>query len=226
MENGQAVIEVKDDQQYKGAINSLVSSADSLEITNDFAQDEAARLGKDLKKWVEDAEAYFEPEISAAFKLHRSLTAKRNSVVQPVKDAIVRLGQRLGIYQGEARRKQAEAEEKERARAAEAEKKEQEKLLNKAAEADLKGNTEKAEDLLNKAEEVYVAPRPVAPAYKPQGTVLNFSVDVVVKDMQLIPLEFLVVDEAKLKRRFKESKYSLAVPGVTFIKTPISSFRG
>ena len=225
MENSQAVIEVKDDQQYKSAINTLVASADSLEITNDLTQDNAASLGKDLKKWVEDVEAYFEPEISAAFKLHRSLTAKRNAVVQPVKEAIIRLGQRLGIYQEAERREQAEAEEKERARAAEAEKKEQEKLLNKAAEADSKGNAEKAEDLLNKAEEVYVAPKPVAPAYKSQGTVLNFNVEFVVKDLNLIPREFLIVDEAKLKRRYKESKYSLVVPGVSFFKKPVSVFR-
>jgi hypothetical protein len=224
--NGQEVIIVKDDSQQRTRAAELVKTADSLVVVSDLGQDQAASVGRDLKAYLNEVEKYFAPEIEQAHTLHKNLCAKRNAVIDPIKAAILRLGQKLGVYQDEQRRKIAEKEEAERQRAVDAEKKKQEELLEKAAKADGEGKTEKAEELLEKAENVYVAPRPVAPVVKPQGTALLFNVDVIVKDAKRVPDEFKIVDEAKLKRRFKESKYTLDVPGVVFVKKPVSSFRG
>jgi len=225
-ENGnQVVIQVKDDKQHLSRAANLVTAADALKVTSDLEQDQAAELGRDLKTYLEEAEKYFAPEIEAAHKLHKSLCAKRNAVIDPLKAALQRLGGKLGIYQDAQRRKKAEEEEKARLAAEAAEKKKQDELLEKAADADAAGKTEKAEELLEKAENVYVAPRPVAPVSKPAGVALLFNVEVIVKDAKKIPDQYKIVDEAKLKRHFKESKYTMEIPGVVFVKKPVSSFR-
>lgn len=223
--NEQEVIVIKDDSQQRTHATKLVKEADALVIVTDLGQEQASVVGRELKAYLNDVEKYFAPEIEQAHTLHKNLCAKRNAVIDPIKAAILRLGQKLGLYQEQQRKIQADKEEKERQAAADKEKKEQEKLLEKAAKADEEGNTEKAEDLFQRAEGVYVAPRPVVPVVKPQGTALLFNVDVIIKNPKLIPDEFKIVDEAKLKRRFKESKYTLDVPGVTFVKKPVSSFR-
>lgn len=222
----QQVIEVQDDAQHLSRTAKLVQEADSLSITTDVEQEKAAEIGKNLKAFFNEAEAFFAPEIEQAHALHKSLCAKRNKVLDPIRAALLRLGSKLGVYQEAVRKAQAEAEEKARIEAEEKTKKEQDKILEKAAAADGQGNTEKADDLFQKAQEVYVAPRPVAQAVKPQGTSLRFNVEVVIKDASKVPDKYKIIDEAKLKRAFKDENYTLVVPGVVFVKKPISGFRG
>lgn len=224
MENT-AIVQTKDDAQHKTASQQLVARADQLAIKTDLEQNQAAEIGKDLKRWIAEAEAFFEPEISQAYALHKSLCEKRRKVVEPVKDALSRLGARLGVYQDDQRRKKAEEEEAARAAAAAAEKKKQDDLLERAAAAEKKGDDDKAADLLQKAEDVYVAPKPVAPVSRPTGTVLRYTAEVAILDKRQVPHQYLVVDEAALKRDYQRSNFTLAVPGVRFTKKPVSGFR-
>lgn len=224
MENNVTIL-TKDDTQHRTRATEMIAKADALVITADREESDAAELGKQLKTYLNDVEGYFAPEIEDAHALHKKLCAKRNAVVDPLKAALQRLGAKLGVYQDKKRRDAEAAAEKARVEAEEKEKKEKAKLLEKAAAADAAGNTEKADDLMNQAENVYVAPKPVAPVMRPQGTALRFNVEVIIKDASKVPNEFKIVDEAKLKRYFKDADYKLVVPGVVFTKKPIAGFR-
>lgn len=274
--NGQEVIIIKDDAKQRTRAAELVKQADELVVVSDLGQAQADEIGKTLKAYLEEVEAYFAPEIDQAHKLHKGLCAKRNAVVDPVKEAIKRLGAKLGIYQDNQRRIVAEKEEKARLAAEEKERKERKaiqdkidaenKKIREAEEAERKRKAdedaaikatkdkaekerlakeaeerreaqakidaenaariaEKTEDLSAKKDNVYVAPKPVAPVVKPAGNVLLFDVDVIVRDASKVPDQYKVVDEAKLKKHFKESKYTMQVPGIVFTKKPVTSFR-
>lgn len=221
----QEVIVIKDNSKLQNETAMLVRQVEAVEVTTDEQEMEAAELGVKLRGKIKEREDFLKDEIAQADQIHKSLCAKRKLMVDPLRSVLERLSEKMGFFQNEKRRKKQEEEDRARKAAEEKEKKQKQELLDKAVEAEAAGDTDKAEDLLQRTDDVYVAPRPVAPVVKPTGTALTFDVEVLIKNPKLIPDEFKIVDVAKLKRRFKESKYTLQVQGVQFIKKPITNFR-
>lgn len=136
------------------------------------------------------------------------------------------LRQKVSDYQ----RQQREAEEKERARlekeAQAKAKEEQQKLLDKAAEHEANGNLKQAEKTLAKAQEV--APKQVLVAPKvenPTGASFKKVWRYRIVNEQLIPHEYLTVNEKAIQSIATAFEGKKEVPGVEFFAENITIIR-
>lgn len=215
----------KDDDKLKEGGDLVRIADDCLTIKNDRDLERANAHTKIMQDFVKLAEDHHADAIKQAHTLHKTLTGMRNKLVDPVKNKLRELSNKMAQYVDDKRR---EAEEKQRKADEAARKKEEaqkQKLLDKAAAEEQAGNVEKADELVEKAENVYVAPRPVAAAPAPQGFVQRYMVEVEVLDKAKVPDQYKIVDESMLKRMYQSSKYSLDVPGVKFTKRPVGAVR-
>lgn len=120
---------------------------------------EIGKLLRDMKKTIVEHYSPIKKSMDAAKKV---VLDKEKADLAPIEEAISRLSSMSTTYL--TAKERARQEEERRLRAIEEEKarKEQERLLAQSAKAEEKGKTEKAEALLEKAEDVYVAPVHVA----------------------------------------------------------------
>lgn len=206
--------------------NLIIQKAEALQVVDDLTLQEAARFGQEIKGFADQIEAYWKPEIDSAYKTHRGLCDKKNALVNPLKKAILILKDRIGRYQVEQQQKREEEERRREAEAREKERKLREKKEREAEEALDKGQEEKAEALLEEAEEVYVAPKPVAAASKAEGVVTRYKYKVRrVVDIKLVPVEYLSVDISKVEKVKNALKEGIEIPGILFVKEPIVGLR-
>lgn len=124
MTDTQTAIAVKDDDKIVRQSMDLVKLANNLVISTDLDFSHAVEIEKTLKAFIEGPGTYHDKEIDMAHKLHASLCAKRNAIVEPVKNAWKRLKDLRARYQWEQEEKRREAQRRaeEEARRKEAEK--------------------------------------------------------------------------------------------------------
>ncbi|MHB8569657.1 MAG: hypothetical protein ACYC97_05595 [Metallibacterium sp.] len=136
-------------------IYSRVSTLKVLNNDDYLMAGESLKRIKDIKTQIE---AYFEPLVSKANALHKELTNKRADALKLVleSDKIVRA--EISRYATEQERLRQIEQRKLEEKAREDARKEQERLLKLAEKAEVKGNDEKAGDLLERAEAVYAEP--------------------------------------------------------------------
>lgn len=198
---GQAAkLTVKDDE-------SCVSGGDILlEITR-------------RKKAVEER---FKEPCEAAFKAHRSLTALRDSVLVPFKQAQDMIDRKIKDYRSEVRRKQ-EAEAAAAFKAAQ-EKAEADRMAKAQAQMD-SGDLTGCEKTLDSP-----LPPPVVrietqapPAMKG----LSFRTDwfFEITDPDAVPRQFCIPDERKIRAMVKGMQKATIIPGVRVWSEEVSSKR-
>jgi len=153
IESGQSV-----ENQLKGQAVSLRESAQSIAVTDEKSYLFAGQFAKDIKDCKSKILDYFKPLKEAAHKAHKTITQREAEEIKPLDEAdtIVRKG--ISDYLNEQERIRKETQRKAEAEAAEAARIEQEKILKQAVKAEEKGNTEKAESLIEKAENIYFQP--------------------------------------------------------------------
>jgi hypothetical protein len=112
-----------------------------------------------------------------------------------------------------------------------------EEALKKAAALEAKGQNKKAEQVLNKAaaqetkisETIKVnsvaAAAPIPPSVKTVGISTREDWDIELIDINLVPREYLMFDEVKVRRVVRASKGAVQIPGVKNIKKTIISQR-
>lgn len=95
------------------------------------------------------------------------------------------------------------------------EKKEKEKLKKKAIKADEKGDTDKAEELRDQAEDVKVA-APIMPSNigKVSGITYKTTWKFKVVDVNKIPREYLIPDEKAIREVVEATKGKLEIEGI------------
>nr|WP_294525808.1 hypothetical protein [uncultured Rhodopila sp.] len=101
---------------------------------------------------------------------------------------------------------------------------EREELERRALSAIDKGQTEKAETLLARAEEVTPVKPDLAPV-KAAGMGFGEAWEFEIIDAAAIPREFLKVDEAKIGQYVRAMKQSAKIAGVRFFSRPKVSVR-
>lgn len=104
----------------------------------------------------------------------------------------------------------------EEAKAREAARIETEELERRAAKAIQKGDTDKAADLMARAAVVVPDLAPTAPV-KAKAMAFTDVWAVAVTDPQLVPRQYLVIDEAKIRAVVKAMKGDIEIPGVKII---------
>ena len=85
---------------------------------------------------------------------------------------------------------------------------------------------EKTAALQEKKENVYVAPRIVAPVMAPAGASVSYDYEPTVINKNIVPEQYKIVDLAMLKKMQKAAKGTLVVPGVSFTKKAVGALRG
>jgi hypothetical protein len=179
------------------------------EIADERGAKDAADLLLEIKAALKEATA-IEREVKAPLQEQVRAIAQwfAANLIDPLMDQETMLKRRIGAYQ-ETVRRNAEAE---RRRAEEAAAKERARLAKLAMKAEADGRLGKAQEFAQRREavvETYVPPPP-----KQQGistrTVWKFRI----VDEGAIPREYLLVDEAGIRKVVSALKGKTSIPGV------------
>jgi hypothetical protein len=139
----------------KTANQIIISSVDTLREGNNFFL-----ACKRLEKQIID---FFAPMKKAASLAHREICDREKEALRPVMDARNNIDWKILEYRKVEKAKAAEQQRLADLERARQEKTEQDKFLTKAAKASEKGQEEKAAELLEKAEQVFIPPTIIAP---------------------------------------------------------------
>lgn len=150
-------------EEIESQAMTLYEQALSIKVVDQPTFEQAGIFGKSLKELEKKITDFFAPLKKAAHEAHKAITKKEADELSPVKEAMDTLRKSMNCFLQEQERIRREEERKAQLAAEEAARKEQERLLALAAKAEEKGKDEKAEELLERAENVYVAPVTVAP---------------------------------------------------------------
>lgn len=154
---------VKMEEELATEALTLYEQALQIKVVDQPTYAAAGEFGKNLKDLEKKIVLYFEPLKKAAHEAHKAITKKEADELSPVKEAmdVVRKSMNTFLAEQERIRREEEARlrREEEARA----QKERDRLMAQAVKAEEKGNEEKAEKLLERAECVYAEPVAVAP---------------------------------------------------------------
>ena len=223
---------MENEEMLKSNALTIYSYAKDLKVVNQedyLAAGETLKGIKEVKKRIED---YFAPIKKSAYDTWKGITAKESDALKLINEAdlIVRNEARKYLTEQERIRKaeqaRLEAEAQERAW------KEQEALLKRAERAEIKGNETKAEQLLEKAENVYAEPVFTTPTVE-KTTKLDNGTITMLKDIEIavidraaflrfainnMPEAVIDINMAKLKKYIKDMKIKTLI-GVSIKKT-------
>lgn len=165
---------------------------------------------KGLRKQIDDT---FDPIITKAHSAHKEAVAQKKKVEGPLAIGEGHIKGLMTDFRNEAERIRREQEAAARA---EATRKAEEEQLAKAEAAEKRGDTAKAEAILNQP--LKVVPMPVKPSETPTVAGVSFRQNwkARVIDETLIPREYLMVDMSALNGIARSMKGKAVVPGVEF----------
>jgi vacuolar-type H+-ATPase subunit I/STV1 len=155
---------------------TLYEQATLLSVTDQASYQSAGELAKTLKSMGTKILDFFAPMKKSTHEAWKSVCSRENEALAPIKEADALLRKNMTRFIDEQEHIRREEQRKLEEAAREAARKEQERLLAQAAKADEKGKADKAEDLLERAENVYVAPVFVPAAVDKTVTINNGSV--------------------------------------------------
>lgn len=150
------------DPQIEEQALCLADQAKAVRIHDQASYGAAVEFGKSLKGMRRKIEDFFSPMKKRAHEAWKAICDSEKEHLAPIDQADAELRKVMNFYLQEQERSRREEEARLRREAEERARKEQERLLAQAAKAEAKGQAEKAEALLERAEDVYVAPVAVA----------------------------------------------------------------
>ena len=215
-----SVMEDVESKELSEKSNALTFSVVGLKILTSDQYELAAEKLKEIKgiyKRLDEKEKSFTSPLNQAktaiIDFFRKPKAALDSAEKVYKSAMVSYNQEQERI---AREAQARLDEQAR--------KEREKLEEQARKAAEKGKTEKSDILLTKAALVS------APVVQPQmvkvaGTGMTLNWDFEVVDESLIPREYMMRDDVKIRRIVKALKSETKIPGIKAVGTPGISSR-
>jgi len=215
------------EQELKQEIEVVDQQVNSLVVQDQESYLMAGNLVMGLNDLRDKIVEYWKSPKKKAFDAHKEIVKKESDMLKPVDDKLRTLKGKLNFYLTEQKRKEREEQEKLNRERREREEKERQKFLEQAAKAEAKGKIEKAEELLEKAEDVYVPPVIVEPEIK-KTTHLDTGTASTTEDIEItitdpievikevaagrLPVIILEIKEAKLKKHTKD--YNLkSIPG-------------
>lgn len=208
-------IDLTDAESNAKAATAILQDVKTFRIVNNDQYKDAAEMLKKIKafaKLLDDKRKQITAPLDTAKKvvmdLFRGPTDALSQAESLLKNAMVGYQQEQEkIRQEQERRAQeaARAEEEKQRKAIEA----------RAAKAEEKGNIAKAEELREKAQEVFV-PRPVVASSleKCSGVATKKVWKFRVTNKILIPIQYLVPDEKMIGEVVRATKGTISIPGV------------
>jgi hypothetical protein len=192
--------------------SDMVAHAEMLVVRDDSTFASGGEMLLDIKRIGKTVEARFKEPVDLAFKAHRSLTALRDSVLAPFQQAEKIIKRKIGDYQYEIERKrQEEATRLRRQAEAQAEADRIAKAQAQMDAGDLKGCEKTLEAPIAPVVVKVETPEP------PKVAGLSFREEwkYEVIDPNLVPREYLMIDESKLRKVVKAlGKAAANIPGI------------
>lgn len=219
-------IETHEARGYQIKVIGLKDRASSLVIKDQSTYEESASLlktVKDMAKLVEESRKKITTPLDLAKKLVMDLFRIPSEELEKLEAGIKR---NMISYTNEQERIRKESEEKLRKEAAAKEAAEKKWLEERAIKAEASGKTEKAEELRQQAQEVFVPAPTIAPTVqKVAGVSMKQNWKARVIDINKIPRNYMVVNESMLDKLAKATKGSLAIEGVEFYSEDVLASR-
>lgn len=212
------IIPISQETEIEMKTLTLYEKATTLVIRDQESYTAAGEVGKALKTLEKEIIDYFEPLRVNAKAAYDSVLEKKNSELGPVKEAMDAVRKIMNDYIQEQERIRQEQERKARAEAEEAARKEKERLERQALAAMEKGKEEKAESLMEKAENVYAAPVTVAPVVAKTVATSNGNI------VQAKELKITVVNQAAFLKALLENNPGAVAAIIKIGDGPLKSF--
>lgn len=216
-----ASLTLRDSKPIDDRVAISVAQTKDLRVTDAASYALAGEHLTGYAALLKEIDAYFKDDIDRAYRLHRSLCAKRTAAVASVQAENNRLRGERQTWKAEQDRLQREAE---RQAALEAQQREQARLQEEAALLEQQGHHALAEAVI---EDAVSAPAPVVvlpsavPKDLPKRTLYKWRI----VNRALMPREFLIEDEKKLNGYATAMKGAARVPGVEFYTEEIDVVR-
>jgi hypothetical protein len=216
-------LQMNENPELKEKQLSVIEKAKLVEIKTNEDDANAVFFVKGIKGLIKEIKDKKDGNIEKANKLHKSLTAERNALINPLKLAEKTINDKCVAYRMEVRRKIDEENRKKQEQARKEEERQKKILEERAKKAEEKGNTKKAEILKEKKDEVFV-PQKSCITQEPnvQGSTMidHWSAEVV--DINKVPDIYIVktVNLKMLDELAKSSKGTAHVDGIKFVNNP------
>ena len=184
---------------------------------------ELLQSNKALQAKVHDT---FDPICDKAHKSWKEAVSQRDKFLKPLQDAERTVKNKISAFIMEQQRIAREAQDKLDAARRKEEEKQRAALEAKALKAEEKGNTEKAEELREKKEEVFIPAAIVQNTVeKVNGQTSRTTYDFEIVDETLIPRKYLIVDDKKIRQMVKTFGKEASIPGVRIYPKVVVSIR-
>lgn len=219
------VIETSLEQEARQIGNealTIVGQATGLQVINNETRTRAAELGRIIAGLDKQAKEKFDAIKEPLNRAKNEIMAWEHSVRDPLENAKKYLSREIGTYdqeqekirQAEERRLQEIARQEAEA---EAKRKAEEQALQDAIELEAAGDHVTAQAVLNNPAPipVYVPPVIVSKIVpKAEGVSVATNWNFRITDEAVIPREYLMVDEKKIRQVVKALKNKCAIPGI------------
>lgn len=199
---------------------SLPDQAKQIQIVDDDSLhrgNEFIHVCRQLRKKIAET---MDPIIKRAHAAWKEALGQKQKLENPLKQAEEIIGPQIASYKRKKEEKARVLEEK-RQKKIEEEKRKKEEALEKAVELEKAGDQEQAEKELEKAEEseeeetkLAEEPRVEAKIPETKGTSITQRWKFRVKNLKLVPREYLKLDEVKVGFVTRTYKGEVKIPGI------------
>lgn len=220
---------IKENELIKKEVDGVVEKANKFVIKTQSDYDKVNEFLIGVKGLIKKVKASYDPICEAANAAWKTAVAQRKEQLDPLEAAekIVKQRSIEFLEEQDRIRREAEAKAQREAEAAEAKRRAELEAQAKAHEA--KGNTAKAEERRQMAEQVAIAPKPVAPTvqkasnqalkdvWNAEVTDLNALVKAVAEGRA--PINLIKADEVVIRGIATKMQGNFPIPGIRFFST-------
>ena len=207
---------VPDENKLAAKEADAMAYAVALVITDNDTYTAADKFCVVLKGLEKEVIADFAESKEAAHLAHKKITAQEKAHLDKLVPPRNLVKQKMSQYTDEQERLRRLEEDRLRL---EAKKIADAEALRQAEQAQMEGHEEEAEAIIQAP--VYVPPVVVPVSTPKASTVIRKMWTARVIDPLLVPRQYLIVDEAKLRKQALATGNSIQVPGVEFYQRPV-----
>ena len=208
--------------ELKNEIVPIKEKAEGLIIATDDDNISAANFLMTIKGMIKKVKEKFAPAKDNAWKAHKAITALESEILMPLKKAELNLKGKMVAFerQAEIERQRLQAVQEADARRIEVEAIKAQEAASKLLD---KGKDEKAEVKMQVAETLQVKADEIrqtviaSPMTRNAGISYKDNWTAIVKDIALVPREYLVPNMTALNGLAKATKGNLQISGVEFV---------
>lgn len=208
-------------ERLESEVPAIVLRANNLVVDSSEAYQYGGEQLVDIKTKLSVVNDVYDGLISSAHKHHILLCNEKKKYSAPLLDAEKIVKDKMAMFQTEQERIRQEEERRLRE---EARKLEEERRLAEAAELEKLGRTEEADQVVSAPIHVPVIVAPV-PVAKAEGVSTKKVWKARVVNPNLVPREYLIVDEQKIGQFARMHGENAKLPGVEFYPETIVSAR-